>query len=156
MSSTLLTLLIVSQLLCGVRYLEAMAIEWKHLFLFFVSLDLLHNQLITHSIRTLIQNSGTPTIQCKQDHYLKHFMSLCGPLFRQDCKCKLSILEGPHLAYWKFALQQAMSAVLGILSLYLTCAGKEYFYCIYKQNRNINKLSSDVNIYSLINTCIWK
>lgn len=140
MSSTLLTLLIVSQLLCGVRYLEAMAIEWKHLFLFFVSLDLLHNQLISHSIRTLIQNSGTPTIQCKQDHYLKHFMSLCGPLFRQDCKCKLSILAGPYLVYWKFALQQAMSAVLGILSLYLTCAGKEYFYCIYKQNRNINKL----------------
>lgn len=107
---------------------------------FFVSLDLLHNQLISHSIRTLIQNSGTPTIQCKQDHYLKHFMSLCGPLFRQDCKCKLSILEGPYLVYWKFALQQAMSAVLGILSLYLTCAGKEYFYCIYKQNRNLNKL----------------
>lgn len=140
MSSTLLTLLIVSQLLCGVRYLEAMAIEWKHFFLFFVSLDLLHNQQISHSIRTLIQNSGTPTIQCKQDYYLKHFMSLCGPLFRQDCKCKLSILEGPHLVYWKFALQQAMSAVLGILSLYLTCAGKEYFYCIYKQNRNLNKL----------------
>lgn len=140
MSSTLLTLLIVSQLLCGVRYLEAMAIEWKHLFLFFVSLDLLHNQQISHSIRTLIQNSGTPTIQCKQDYYLKHFMSLCGPLFRQDCKCKLSILEGPYLVYWKFALQQAMSAVLGILSLYLTCAGKEYFYCIYKQNRNLNKL----------------
>lgn len=140
MSSTLLTLLIVSQLLRGVRYLEAMAIEWKHFFLFFVSLDLLHNQLITHSIRTLIQNSGTPTIQCKQDYYLKHFMSLCGPLFRQDCKCKLSILVGPYLVYWKFALQQAMSAVLGILSLYLTCAGKEYFYCIYKQNRNINKL----------------
>lgn len=106
-------------------------------FCFFVSLDLLHNQLISHSIRTLIQNSGTPTIQCKQDHYLKHFMSLCGPLFRQDCKCKLSILEGPYLVYWKFALQQAMSAVLGILSLYLTCAGKEYFFCIYKQNQTL-------------------